>query len=128
MAGNNQNKISHLQTPYSRHLADNDAHKKQLLKIRKRRFTVIISVFLIFAIFISVQIFQTRNDLSDIQAQTVTRKAKLKTAKHKNKTLNQETKLLNNDSYLEKVIRQKYFYTKSGETVYTLSPNANANN
>lgn len=124
MASGNRNKISQLHTPYSRQLADNDEHRQRMLKIRKKRFYAIISIFAIFAVFLGVQIFQSRSNLQNIQAQTVTKQHNLDQAQAKNKRLQHQVKLLNDDTYLQKVIRQKYFYTKSGETVYSLTPSS----
>lgn len=121
MAGNNRNNISQLRTPYSQQLADNDAKRQRLLKVRKKRFYIIVSVFAVLTIFFGVQIFQAHHNLQNIQAQTVQKQTKLKHVKAKNKQLNQQVKLLNDDTYLEKIIRQKYFYAKSGETVYNFT-------
>lgn len=121
MAGNDRNNISQLHTAYSQQLADNGVKRQRLLKVRRKRFFIIISVFAVFALFFGVQLISSRHNLHDIQAQTVKQQTQLKKDKAKNKSLNAQVKLLNDDTYLQKVIRQKYFYAKSGETVYNFT-------
>ncbi|WP_054726625.1 FtsB family cell division protein [Paucilactobacillus hokkaidonensis] len=77
-------------------------------------------MFIVFVMFFGVQIIQSRASLRSTDAQVVKQENKLKTVKSTNKDLKHEVKLLNNDDYLQKVIRQKYYYSKAGETIYNL--------
>ena len=60
-----------------------------------------------------------------IDRQTAVEQHRLNQAKSKNKELNEEVKQLNDSDYIQKLIREKYYYSKSGETVYTLPANNN---
>ncbi|WP_263850060.1 FtsB family cell division protein [Secundilactobacillus paracollinoides] len=48
------------------------------------------------------------------------RKTKLSTIKQTSQRLQGHVDRLNDKSYLEKLIRSKYYYSKSGETIYSL--------
>lgn len=120
----NRDNISQLHTPYSQRVIEQEqqteAARAQLMTIRKKRFYAIIAVFVVFAIFFGVQIVQSKASLHSVNNQITTKQTKLKQAQSKNSSLKKEVKLLNNDDYLQKVIRSKYYYAKSGETVYSL--------
>ncbi|WP_137597967.1 FtsB family cell division protein [Paucilactobacillus kaifaensis] len=124
MAQNRENKVSHIHSDYSKQIlaqeAQNASERQQLIQIRKKRFYAIISVFAVFVLFFGVKIIQSRASLRSTDAQVTKQEAKLKTVKSTNKDLKHEVKLLNNDDYLQKVIRQKYYYSKQGETIYNL--------
>lgn len=124
MAQNRENKVSHIHPAYSKQIlaqeAQNASERQQLIKIRKKRFYAIISVFVVFVLFFGVQIIQSRASLRSTNVQVTKREAKLKAVKSTNKSLKHQVKLLNNDDYLQKVIRQKYYYSKQGETIYNL--------
>ncbi|WP_279404165.1 FtsB family cell division protein [Secundilactobacillus kimchicus] len=47
-------------------------------------------------------------------------KKNLTEAKADNKALTQKVALLNDRDYLDKLIRAKYYYSKSNETIYSL--------
>ncbi|KIS04188.1 FtsB family cell division protein [Paucilactobacillus wasatchensis] len=124
MAQNHENNVSHIHTAYSKQVleqeAQNASERRQLIKIRKKRSFAIISVFVVFVLFFGVQIIQSRASLRDTNAQVAKQETKLKTVKKTNQNLKKQVKLLNNSDYLQKVIRQKYYYSKQGETIYNL--------
>jgi cell division protein DivIC len=120
----NRGKVSQLHTAYSQQVFEEeqskDALRKQLMTIRKKRFYGIISVFLVFVLFFGIQIIQSKASLHHVNTQITQSQTKLKNTKKQNTKLAGQVKLLNDDDYLQKVIRQKYYYAKDGETVYNL--------
>ncbi len=66
------------------------------------------------------QIFITKSKISNVSEQQVQTKKDLKKSKVDNQKLKQNIKQLHDKDYIQKVIREKYYYTKPGETVYSL--------
>lgn len=61
-------------------------------------------------------LWQARN----VTQQTKTAQTKLNEAKKDNADLKLRVKQLNDQDYLEKLIREKYYYSRDGETIYNL--------
>lgn len=71
------------------------------------------------------KILTTHHELQKVQAQTVEKKTTLKQIKNEQKQLETQVKQLRNDDYLAKYIRYKYYYSKDGETIYSLPQDKN---
>ncbi|TPR17584.1 septum formation initiator family protein [Apilactobacillus timberlakei] len=111
------NKVRHLNNDYeklkmSRH--------QRILRTRKKRAFILISIFLVVALVLVYQIITTKNESSRVENKTNNTQVVLQNNKDNNKKLKQNVKQLYNNDYLEKLIRQKYYYSKPGETVYGL--------
>ncbi|AQW21737.1 septum formation initiator [Lentilactobacillus curieae] len=91
---------------------------------RKRRAMFIVGLFMLCVCVFGVQIIRAKSNLAQINDQIVKQKADLKTEKATNKKLSVKVKQLNNRSYVEKLIRERYYYTKPGETVYSFPDKA----
>lgn len=93
--------------------------KEQRQRYQKRRkwlvilFGVVIALLTFQIVSSNIHTFGIKNDLKSSQAQ-------LEKAKASNTKLKGEVKLLNDDTYIGKLIRYKYFYSKPGEQVYNL--------
>lgn len=55
-----------------------------------------------------------------VKQQTVTAQKNLNTVKKENEKLKIRVKQLNDNDYLEKLIRERYYYSRDNETVYNL--------
>lgn len=111
------NKVRHLNNDYeklkmSRH--------QRILRTRKKRAFILILIFLVVALVLVYQIITTKNESSRVANKTNNTQVVLQNNKDNNKKLKQNVKQLYNNDYLEKLIRQKYYYSKPGETVYGL--------
>lgn len=111
------NKVRHLNNDYEK--LKMSRHQK-ILRIRKKRAFILILIFLVIALVFVYQIIITKNESSRIEDKTNNTQVVLQNNKDNNKKLKQNVKQLYNNDYLEKLIRQKYYFSKPGETVYGL--------
>lgn len=84
---------------------------------RSRAITVIIVVIALGAIAIGLQFPK----LHEAQASVRQQQQVLAKVKKENAQLKQEKQNLKDDDYVEKLIRQRYMYTKKGETVFNIT-------
>ncbi|MBY8575979.1 FtsB family cell division protein [Lactiplantibacillus plantarum] len=126
MTNGSRNKIKQLDNDYIRQVAtDEHGQAQRAAQVRRRRFILIVAVFGALILFFGFQLINTRSNLHQVNRQVATSQVKLKKVQQKNNQLESQIKQLNNKDYLQKLLRSKYDYTKSGETVYSL-PNDNA--
>lgn len=126
MTNGSRNKIKQLDNDYIRQVAtDEHGQAQRVAQVRRRRFILIVAVFGALILFFGFQLINTRSNLHQVNRQVATSQVKLKKVQQKNNQLESQIKQLNNKNYLQKLLRSKYDYTKSGETVYSL-PNDNA--
>ncbi|AYE59459.1 dihydroorotate dehydrogenase [Lactiplantibacillus plantarum] len=126
MTNGSRNKIKQLDNDYIRQVAtDEYGQAQRVAQVRRRRFILIVAVFGALILFFGFQLINTRSNLHQVNRQVATSQVKLKKVQQKNNQLESQIKQLNNKDYLQKLLRSKYDYTKSGETVYSL-PNDNA--
>lgn len=126
MTNGSHNKIKQLDNDYIRQVAtDEHGQAQRVTQVRRRRFILIVAVFGALILFFGFQLINTRSNLHQVNRQVATNQVKLKKVQQKNNQLESQIKQLNNKDYLQKLLRSKYDYTKSGETVYSL-PNDNA--
>ncbi|WP_283679348.1 septum formation initiator family protein [Lentilactobacillus sp. Marseille-Q4993] len=116
------NKIKKLENDFTRKKEQElQKHKifVNLSRRRRRRAIGLISVIVAFTFICAVQIIQAKANLMQVNGQIENRQANLRQQKAKNKELTVKVDQLNDKSYVEKLIRQRYYYTKPGETVYS---------
>ncbi|KRN61239.1 septum formation initiator family protein [Pediococcus inopinatus] len=87
---------------------------------RLHRFYIIMGIFIVFVGIFSFQLIHTHYQRSAVDQQIQTSKKSYASAKSQNETLNTQVKQLNNDNYLQKLLREKYYYSKAGEIIYSL--------
>ncbi|AYG39323.1 septum formation initiator family protein [Lactiplantibacillus pentosus] len=126
MTNGSRDKIKQLDNDYIRQVATNEHGQAQRVsQVRRRRFVLIVAVFGALILFLGFQLINTRSNLHQMNRQVATSQVKLKKVQQRNDQLEGQIKQLNNKDYLQKLLRSKYDYTKSGETVYSL-PNDSA--
>jgi len=126
MTNGSRNKVKQLDNDYTRQVVTNKVGQYQrFTQVRRRRFVLIIAVFGALILFFGFQLINTRSNLKQVNGQVATSQVKLQKTQQKNDQLETQIKQLNNKDYLQKLLRSKYDYTKSGETVYSL-PNDSA--
>ena len=126
MTNGSRNKIKQLDNDYIRQVAtDEHGQAQRVTQVRRRRFILIVAVFGALILFFGFQLINTRSNLHQVNRQVATSQVKLKKVQQRNDQLEGQIKQLNNKDYLQKLLRSKYDYTKSGETVYSL-PNDSA--
>lgn len=97
---------------------------KSLSSARKKRAFVILSVIIFFILLLSFQIIHNKLQSNKANQQIMTQNQKLNNQKKENQKLKLKKIQLNDKNYLEKLIRSRYYYSKSGETVYSFSKNS----
>ncbi|MDM7492507.1 FtsB family cell division protein [Lentilactobacillus kefiri] len=86
---------------------------------RKKRALIIIAIFVLFASIFLVQIVRAKVNYADVHVQIAREQKNLANQKANNKKLKSQVSQLNDKSYVEQIIRDRYYYTKPGETVYS---------
>lgn len=86
---------------------------------RKKRALVISAIFLFFASIFIVQIVRAKVNYADVHVRIAREQKSLKQQKTDQKQLKTQVAQLNDKNYVEQIIRDRYYYTKPGETVYS---------
>lgn len=106
-----------------------DAHQpyaqaKQVYLAQRKRFLRWVKVSGIVVVLVTLvcgyNIFQANQQVAKLHQKTTVVKKQLNQQKTTNATLKEELKLVNNTTYLQQLARQKYYYSKSNETIYSL--------
>ncbi|ARN91944.1 dihydroorotate dehydrogenase [Levilactobacillus brevis] len=116
-------KVKRLENDYTRQLDHQQAvqhHTRWLGRRRMRRALRIGLVFAVFALILGIQLIRTNASLHKVNQQVVTSERQLTKTKAENTQLDLKVKQLNNQDYVAQLIRSKYYYSKSGETIYSL--------
>ncbi|KRK68978.1 septum formation initiator [Lentilactobacillus buchneri DSM 20057] len=86
---------------------------------RKKRALVISAIFLFFASIFLIQIVRAKVNYADVHVRIAREQKTLKQQKADQKQLKTQVAQLNDKNYVEQIIRDRYYYTKPGETVYS---------
>ena len=116
-------KVKRLENDYTRQLDHQQAvqhHTRWLGRRRMRRAVRIGLVFAVFALILGIQLIRTNASLHKVNQQVGTSERQLTKTKAENTQLDLKVKQLNNQDYVAQLIRSKYYYSKSGETIYSL--------
>lgn len=116
-------KVKRLENDYTRQLEHQQAvqhHTRWLGRRRMRRALRIGLVFAVFALILGIQLIRTNASLHKVNQQVATSERQLTKTKAENTQLDLKVKQLNNQDYVAQLIRSKYYYSKSGETIYSL--------
>ncbi len=111
---------------------DNDFYRektaaKERMVAKNRRYLqhkVIMRLFAVIAVVVTVvclvQVGRNLWQAHTVKQQTTTAQKKLDKVKKDNASLKLRVKQLNDDEYLEKLIREKYYYSRDNEMIYNL--------
>ena len=116
-------KVKRLENDYTRQLDHQQAvqhHTRWLGRRRMRRALRIGLVFAVFALILGIQLIRTNASLHKVNQHVATSERQLTKTKAENTQLDLKVKQLNNQDYVAQLIRSKYYYSKSGETIYSL--------
>ncbi|MGK4180006.1 FtsB family cell division protein [Lapidilactobacillus dextrinicus] len=97
-----------------------DARRRYLQHVHRRRLWILLAILLVILIGLGSQIIRGKQTNNAIQQQVQTEKKQLSKTKDKSDNLKIQVKQLNNKTYIEKLIRYKYDYSKKGEIIFTL--------
>ncbi|QFP79081.1 FtsB family cell division protein [Latilactobacillus graminis] len=97
--------------------------------VHQRRLWILGIVAILVVLICGVQILQAHRSLAEIKETAATKEKTLKKAKTTESDLKIQVKQLQDSNYLAKYIRYKYYYSKDGETIFSLpqdkAPNLN---
>lgn len=103
-----------------RNLTKTNEKIRKIRTTRLHRFYIIMGIFIVFVGIFGFQIIHTHYQRAAVDQQIQTSKSHYSAAKAENKTLGLQVKQLNDSNYLQKLLREKYYYSKSGEIIYRL--------
>lgn len=96
-------------------------HEREVHRVRRNR---IIAIFAIVFIFLGVQLCVKIMRTKQINQQVASQRQTVTKIKHQNKKLQEKVSDLKDPNYVAKMIRYKYYYSKPGETIYTIPEKA----
>ncbi|MCH3904822.1 MAG: septum formation initiator family protein [Lactobacillus sp.] len=96
-------------------------HEREVHRVRRNR---IIAIFAIVFIFLGVQLGVKIMRTKQINQQVASQRQTVTKIKHQNKKLQEKVSDLKDPNYVAKMIRYKYYYSKPGETIYTIPEKA----
>ncbi|MDK1717331.1 FtsB family cell division protein [Dellaglioa algida] len=115
----NKSKIKFLDNDFMRANKNGQKADQRLARIHRRRLIGLTAVLAIIIIFFSVQLISTKVKVARYKQETTVEQTKLEKAKMEQKDLKFQVEQLNDNDYLLKLIREKYYFSKKGETVYS---------
>ncbi|KRM56193.1 septum formation initiator family protein [Lacticaseibacillus sharpeae] len=120
--------ISQIDNSFTRAKAHADAQAvlaSKRRRVHKRRLAVLGALLLIVFIVGLVRLHTIGAQRETADANVRSAQKRLSKVKSKKKALKVQVDQLNNEAYLEKLVRSKYYVSKSGEVIFTLPAQAN---
>ena len=107
---------------FNQQTAQNETQREQVALNRKHRLKMLILciIMLVLTLVMGFNIIQNNIRMSVLKHKTADAKVELKDVKSENKELKQKVDQLKDSDYVAKYIRQKYYFSKKGETIYSL--------
>lgn len=115
-----RSKIKVLNNAYFQQKKQESAANERQSRGTRFRMGLLAVIVVIVTFFCGIRIVQAEVETHHVNKQTAVAERKLQRAKARNASLSQQVQQLSNNDYVQKVIRQRYNYTKKGETVYNL--------
>lgn len=97
-----------------------EARRRYLQHVHRRRLWILLAVLFLIMLGLGSQIIRTKQNNDHLQQQVQVQKKQLNKTKETHENLKIQVNQLNNKTYLEKLIRYKYDYSKKGEIIFTL--------
>lgn len=102
-----------------------DEKRRGQLKRHRIRMKMWLTVVLVITLVFGYRIVKAEYQKHIIEKKIQVTNKKVNKTKQKNKELNEKVAQLKDEKYTEKIIRDKYGYSKDGETVYILPDKEN---
>ena len=115
-----RSKIKVLNNAYFQQKKQESAANERQSRGTRFRMGLLAVIVVIVTFFCGIRIVQAEVETHQVNKQTAGAERKLQREKARNASLSQQVQQLSNNDYVQKVIRQRYNYTKKGETVYNL--------
>lgn len=111
-------RIAALNTIYARRIAENRRYR---YRVHVHRAKIMYSIILVVALILGFQLWQSKQTLAKVNQNIDQQRTVLKQKQATGKKLTKQISLLHNQDYLEQLIRSKYNYSKTGETIYNFA-------
>lgn len=96
-------------------------HEREVHRVRRNR---ILAAFAIIFLFLGVQLGLKIMHTQQINAQVADQRQAVVQIKRQNKRLREKVSDLKDPDYVAKLVRYKYYFSKPGETIYTVPEKA----
>ncbi|WEG73266.1 FtsB family cell division protein [Vagococcus intermedius] len=116
----NEAKVSSIGNHYTEEQLKKYNREKKELIFKRRRLAALFTVITVVFLASGFNIIRSYLHISDLKQEKVAAKQEDANLKQQLSSLKYDVKLLEDEDYLLKVARQKYFYTKEDELVYSL--------
>lgn len=116
-------KITVLNNEYYRQqtsAADQQEHKQAAKKKHRWHMQLLLIIAVVVTVGCSIQIVKNELQTRQITTQTTSAKKELNDQREQHQQLELQVKQLNDPDYLQKYIRERYYYSKKNETIYNL--------
>ena len=99
---------------------DYQKHEQTVENKHRLRVRILLILALVVTVGCSIQIVKNQFRAHNITTQAKTAKQELARQSSQQKSLQLQVKQLNDPDYLQKYIRERYYYSKKNETIYNL--------
>ncbi|MDH6363921.1 cell division protein DivIC [Enterococcus sp. PF1-24] len=117
-----ETKITQLNTEYAKEQYVHFQRQQRQLVFKKRRLTAILGITLVVFTIVGFQLFsdyQRLQKLTDLKVET---QQEQQAAEENLEDLQMDIELLKDESYVAKLARRDYYYSRPGESVYIYTP------
>lgn len=115
-----KSKVTQMDTPFVRaRNQQKQVNHSYRYRVHVRRAKIIGIVFAVLVIFFGVQIWSSKRQLASVNRDIASAHTELNKKKATNRSLKKQVKKLHNPEYIQAMLREKYNYSKDGETVYS---------
>lgn len=112
------NNVSELETPFTKEQRQKFNKMQKKIVYRRRRLTVMFLVAAVMIAFLGMTILQNVQQLSRLEKELDVSVQELDDLTAQQENMSQEVSLLKDEEYLAKLAREKFYYSREGETVY----------
>lgn len=113
-------KVASINNHYTKAQISEFQREQKSIIYRRRRLTVVFVVAAVILILSGLNFFRGNIEMKQLRAHKAVAVEEQVALDDKLAALNYEVELLNDQTYLEKLARQKYYYTKEGELVFSI--------
>lgn len=89
-------------------------------KVHRRRFWALTAILALVLCFFGLKLHQAHASQAQVQNHLSTSRSELTAVQNKDTNLKNQVKQLNDPDYLAKYIREKYYFSKPGEIIFSL--------
>ncbi|MGX6980245.1 FtsB family cell division protein [Vagococcus elongatus] len=112
--------VSDIDTHYTKEQRRKFSAMQKKIVYRRRRLALVFIVATVMISFLGVNIFRNVQQMQRLEKEYTVSVVERDTLLEQKAALSEEVDLLNDDEYLAKLARQKFYYSRDGETIYNI--------